>query len=109
MLMTDFYLLLMVNTCIIQVYVIVLLLIVGMKFVQVMFATIHRCKTCEIIVTICVIVLLLNLLHYSILKTLIHFPPQEFLLGDCTKAKTDLKWQPNYSFDVSMEVNTCKC
>eukprot|EP00105_Crassostrea_gigas_P004388 XP_011417587.1 PREDICTED: GDP-mannose 4,6 dehydratase isoform X1 [Crassostrea gigas] len=24
----------------------------------------------------------------------------EFLLGDCTKAKTDLKWQPNYSFDA---------
>jgi hypothetical protein len=26
---------------------------------------------------------------------------QEFLLGDCTKAKTVLKWEPKYSFDVS--------
>ncbi|XP_055996485.1 GDP-mannose 4,6 dehydratase-like [Ostrea edulis] len=24
----------------------------------------------------------------------------EFLLGDCTKAKTELKWQQNYSFDA---------
>ncbi|KAJ8303547.1 hypothetical protein KUTeg_019943 [Tegillarca granosa] len=27
----------------------------------------------------------------------------EFLLGDCTKAKTELKWQPKYTFDTLVQ------